>query len=308
MKWVIFRGIGGEDDVIKVASYLKDKNVKYKTYQFEVDELIDYSSKNMSSSIEKICEILTDATHCILVNVQDIPVLPSYLYTLGMISHNSVSVFVSGARPELPASLLNGFFPACVDVEELLDRLDKYFPMFLEEEKKELARRKLFSMNIPLTPDSFSHYIVSDDEETCQIFIDAGLSPDVCDAAGTPMLCVAARFAKLLMLRWLIEKGANVNTVSKDRGYTPLMDAVWKNKYELVEYLIKAGADLNVISKDGQPLTVIAAGIGNEQICALLAENGADVNVKDNMGMSAKEYAVLFKNKKLIEAFNVEKK
>ena len=42
-------------------------------------------------------------------------------------------------------------------------------------------------------------------------------------------------------------------------------------------------------------------GIGKENICRILAESGADPDIKDSMGMSAYEYAVLFKNEKIVK-------
>ncbi len=177
--------------------------------------------------------------------------------------------------------------------------------MFWEEEKKELARHQLFSLNIPLNPDSFAHYISSEKEEICELFFEAGMDVNAVDAAGTPMLGNAARAGSLTMVKWLLSKDADINAVSKDRGYTALMDAIWKNKITLVSYLINNGADLSTISKDGQPIAVLATGSGNPDICKMLAEHGADIHKKDNLGMSALEYATLFNNKALIEAFGV---
>ena len=37
------------------------------------------------------------------------------------------------------------------------------------------------------------------------------------------------------------------------------------------------------------------------EIAKLLLESGADADAKDSMGMSAREYAVLFKNQEMIE-------
>ncbi len=304
MKWVVFRGIGGDEDSKKVVSYLRKKKVRYKTFRFDLEHLSDPDDKHMSKTIITLCEILADATHIVLVNMNQIPIVGTFLYTLGLISHSSVSVFVVGDRPGLPACLTNGFFPACIDIDELYDRLDKYFPIFKEEEKKELARHQLFSLNIPLNADSFSQYICSANIEVCELFIAAGMDVNSIDAAGTPMLGNAARVGNLQMVKWLLTKSADINAVSKDRGYTALMDAIWKNKEDLVGYLVEQGAALDTISKDGQPIAVLATGSGNAEICSILAKNGADINKKDNLGMSALDYANLFKNEALIEAFS----
>ena len=73
------------------------------------------------------------------------------------------------------------------------------------------------------------------------------------------------------------------------------MDAVWRKNYEITEYLIEAGADLSVVSSDGQPILVLAVGNGDARLVDLLLKNGANADLKDSMGMSAREYANLFK-------------
>ena len=43
------------------------------------------------------------------------------------------------------------------------------------------------------------------------------------------------------------------------------------------------------------------SGTGKFEICQLLAESGADPDIKDQMGMSAYEYAKLFGKKDILE-------
>jgi len=58
---------------------------------------------------------------------------------------------------------------------------------------------------------------------------------------------------------------------------------------------------LNFISSDGQPLMVLAVGNGNVRIVELLIRNGADPDIKDSMGMSARDYANLFRKPDIIK-------
>ena len=55
------------------------------------------------------------------------------------------------------------------------------------------------------------------------------------------------------------------------------------------------------INKEGQNNLILAVGANRESLVRLLAENGADPDVKDMMGMSAYNYAVLFKKERLVE-------
>ncbi len=306
MKWVVFRGLASEAESKKVVSYLRKKKVHYKTFQFSLSQVVDFEDNAMASTIEKLCEILADATHIVYVNIEQIPVVSTFIYSLGLVSQKSV--FVVGERVGFPSCLTNSFFPACVDIEELYDRFDKYFPIFQEEERKEIARHQLFSLNIPLNPDSFAHYICAGNEDVTNIFYAAGIDVDSTDSAGTPMICNAARSGQLSMVNWLLDKKVNVDAVSLDRGYTALMDAIGKKQKEIVALLVKKKASLDTVSKDGQPVAVLAVGSGDADICKILAKNGVDVDKKDNLGMSGLDYANLFRHTDIIKAFTAVKK
>ena len=99
----------------------------------------------------------------------------------------------------------------------------------------------------------------------------------------------------------ILELGADLNASSDDRGYTAVMDAVWRGNEKITKYLIEKGADLNTINKEGQTNLILAVGASRESLVKLLAENGADPDIKDTMGMSAYNYATLFRKDKLVE-------
>ena len=48
-------------------------------------------------------------------------------------------------------------------------------------------------------------------------------------------------------------------------------------------------------------MNVLAVGADRTKICEILAKNGADPDIKDQMGMSAYGYATLFKKTELVE-------
>ena len=82
------------------------------------------------------------------------------------------------------------------------------------------------------------------------------------------------------------------------------MDAVWRKNFQITDFFISKGADLNLISSDGQPILVLAVGNGDAKIVDLLLKNGANPDLKDSMGMSARTYASLFKRGDLVELIN----
>lgn len=224
-------------------------------------------------------------------------------YSVGYLIGKDVPFFCVCDTPDKKVHLSSDncqFFSSATQLEKILS---EKFPEFLEREKQKHARQALLEAGIPFNPDSFAFHIAADNKDECNLFIDAGIDVNSLDAAGTPMLCVAARHNRKLMIEKLLDLGADINAVSKDRGYSPVMDAVWKSNAEIVEYLVKKGANLSYISRDGQPVLVLAVGTGNEQICRMLVDNGADPSVCDSMGMSALAYAKLFKKTALIPLF-----
>lgn len=181
--------------------------------------------------------------------------------------------------------------------DALCKALEKQIQGIKDEEKTRDAFSNLFNDGIPYTADCFALYINKGKLDVCQRFIDAGISINCRTEDGTPMLNVAIRAEQEECVNWILEHNVDIDAVSDDRGYSAVMDAVWKNNLELTKVLIGRGANLNFISRDGQSVLVLAVGGGNYEICKLLAESGADPDVKDQMGMSALEYANLFGKK-----------
>lgn len=88
---------------------------------------------------------------------------------------------------------------------------------------------------------------------------------------------VACDSGNIEMARFLIEKGADVNT-KNDAGMTPLMG---NNNPDFVRLLIEKGADVNV--KDVSGLTPLHMA-QNSGIAGFLIASGADVNARDEVG------------------------
>ncbi len=189
----------------------------------------------------------------------------------------------------------------CNSKEELLNKLKKEYNRISDEASMRLAKNKLLDRGIPYTADCFGTYIAKNKPEVVHEFLEAGMSINARDDLGTPMLNIACRNDNFEFVQMIFELGAEINAVSEDRGYTAVMDAVWRGNEKITKYLISKGADLNTINKEGQNNLILAVGANRESLVKLLAENGADPDVKDMMGMSAYNYAVLFKKQKLVE-------
>ncbi|MCL2374448.1 MAG: ankyrin repeat domain-containing protein [Treponema sp.] len=166
------------------------------------------------------------------------------------------------------------------------------------------ARETLLKMGIPVTGESLANRSGEGNVMEVSLFLTAGFSPDTRDKAGIPLLNIAARKENWEIFLLLIESGAQVNLTADDRGTTALLDSVMKKNLNMVNALIKAGAELNIKSKDGQTALILAVGAGDSGVTDALLKAGADPDIPDGMGVSARKYAALFNKKAMVALFD----
>lgn len=200
----------------------------------------------------------------------------------------------------------NKLFPdnsvyAVSNIDQLMETLERDYISLTREATTRLAKRKLFLKGIPFTSDCFGQFIAKNKIEIVNTFLSGGMSVNSKDDTGTPMLNIACRTDNFELAKMLLSLGADINAVSEDRGYTAVMDAVWRGNEKITKYLIDNCAELNTVNKEGQTNLILAVGANRENIVKLLVENGANPDFKDMMGMSAYNYATLFKKDRLVE-------
>ncbi|WP_461257549.1 ankyrin repeat domain-containing protein, partial [Treponema sp. R80B11-R83G3] len=108
-------------------------------------------------------------------------------------------------------------------------------------------------------------------------------------------------------LKLLLSSGAQVNLVCRLLLATALFDSALVKNKDMIKTLIEAGADVNIQSKDGQTALVVVVGAGDEAIVEILVNAGADPDIKDALGVSARKYATIFGNKKMLAMFDGNK-
>jgi ankyrin repeat protein len=94
------------------------------------------------------------------------------------------------------------------------------------------------------------------------------------------------------LIKYLIEKGADVNARSSFGRSTPVFGAVLRNNKEIAEFLYKSGADIN--AKNDAGVSPVFITVGNEkdkeikkqrfEMLQYLVSIGADINAADNYG------------------------
>ncbi len=101
----------------------------------------------------------------------------------------------------------------------------------------------------------------------------------------TPLKLSCGKDAKIELVTFLLEKGANPNSQDSFTGETPLLKAVSWGQIEVVRLLLDAGADTKIRDNTGR--TVLHKSIvydHTKEMVDLLIAHGADINQADNRG------------------------
>lgn len=106
---------------------------------------------------------------------------------------------------------------------------------------------------------------------------------EACDNTKATPLHVAASSGQTGMVRFLINRNANVD-VRNASGLTPLHEAVEHERIPTIEMLLAGGADYDEVDETRRTLLHLAARHGREDIAQRLLARGATVDVKDQSG------------------------
>jgi hypothetical protein len=202
-------------------------------------------------------------------------------------------------------------FAFCFSFIQAEDSLNTFFEAeYKVFQKQEAARdviraqETLLRMGIPVNAEALSHCANEGNAREVGLFLAAGFSPDTRNKAGVPLLHIAARNGNHDVLQYLVSAGAQLDLQADDRGTSALIDAAMAKKHGLVKDLVAAGADLNIKSKDGQTALILAVGSSEKEIVEMLLKAGADPDISDSLGVSARNYAALFHKEEIIKLFN----
>ncbi|WP_157153243.1 ankyrin repeat domain-containing protein [Brachyspira murdochii] len=118
----------------------------------------------------------------------------------------------------------------------------------------------------------------------------------------TPLM-IAAAINDYDMVKFLVEKGADVNAKTHSEYssvVTPLLlsldyehiESRYDENSSVAEFLINNGADINVKNNHGETPLMYASKLHNIKVVELLIQKGADINAFDNYGNTALIYGV----------------
>lgn len=243
---------------------------------------------------------LSKATHFLFILEDEPLAVSAFLFYAGYAIGRGLPVLLltSTAPRKLPSILEH--FVVTLGITSFESYFIKEKKHFEEDSQKQLARTMLLEKGYPFFDSNFVVAVENNDLEIAQLFLDAGFSPTVCDATGTPVLSIAVRKSLSEMAALLIRAGADVNKVSADRKYSPLMDAVQIGNASNATLLLQNAANPDLQSEDGQTALILAVGRQDGKLVELLVKYGANPALKDKLGMDAVKYAEVFGNKEII--------
>jgi ankyrin repeat protein len=118
---------------------------------------------------------------------------------------------------------------------------------------------------------------------------------------GFTPLMVAAIQGKVLVVRALIDRGAELEYQEQDKLRTVLIVAANHGRADCVEEILKRGALINAIDKYEMTALMHASKHGHRDCVAVLLSRGAGVNIVDDHGFTAVHLAAKFGHVQVVE-------
>ena len=91
-----------------------------------------------------------------------------------------------------------------------------------------------------------------------------------------------------------VEASTLIDCLNSERGvfgYTPLHEAVYSNKYNVIKFLIHKGANSNSRARYGYTPLHLASSAGHIDCVKVLLQCGADISLTDDYGRTPKQTA-----------------
>ncbi|TVL54277.1 ankyrin repeat domain-containing protein [Brachyspira hyodysenteriae] len=175
---------------------------------------------------------------------------------------------------------------------------------------EELVRKLIdlgADVNLPaqsgFTPLMASHNNIA----IAELLIEKGADIEAKDDYGINALVYASSDENEEMVKFLLEKGADANTVCEIENEdmvispTPLMNAAYNGNINIINMLLENGADINYTTDFGTTPLMMAASFNHFEAVKVLLENNADTSITDEDGRTALDWAKLENFEDIVE-------
>ena len=134
--------------------------------------------------------------------------------------------------------------------------------------------------------------------EVVATLLKARANPTLVNRYGEDPLLQAAYQGHLDVVKQLVRAGVDIN---RAKGWTPLGYAAYQGHLEVADYLLDQGADVNVAMNNGTTPLMLAARNGHLPLVKLLLDYKADTTLRNDAGLSARDWALKAKNTDIAE-------
>jgi ankyrin repeat protein len=102
------------------------------------------------------------------------------------------------------------------------------------------------------------------------LLIESGADIFALDDEGVSVFDMAVTYSNIAMVRYILDKGIDVNKTQRKSGFTPLMCAACYGRNEVVKILLESGADKDATDAKGLSATDFARKMNKKSILKLL--------------------------------------
>ncbi|XP_061185021.1 ankyrin-2-like [Saccostrea echinata] len=140
--------------------------------------------------------------------------------------------------------------------------------------------------------DRFSNSVLHDaarggNIQIVKLLIEKGMDINTLQKDGETILHQSCRSGKMEMCRYLVNHSSDLLEIRDNNGWTVLHSACRGGRIEIVSFLIQKGLDLNTLSNDGKSILHITCLNGMIEICEYLVENYPHLlDVRDRLSNS----------------------
>jgi ankyrin repeat protein len=163
------------------------------------------------------------------------------------------------------------------------------------------AVKQLDELGLNYSADALIASAKANDLRAVDLFMAAGMNPDVTDSSGAPALIYAAQDGYMLIAESLLQYGANVNAVDPANGKTALYYAVESEDLQMTRLLLKYGANPNIPGPHGMTPLMLASQEGDVALVRLLVQGGANIFAQADNGWTPIIFASQAGNEEVVQ-------